>query len=84
MLKRVLTLVVAAGLLFTAGCSSKGGCGCKSTGDGICFPVKPHCEKPCYCKSMQRSSRQIMDVIDVHLLNYDRHDPFRCDPCIGD
>ncbi|MBL9087630.1 MAG: hypothetical protein JNM10_10870 [Planctomycetia bacterium] len=80
MLKRVLTLVVAAGLILTAGCSSGGG---RCSG-GLCMPVKPHCEKPCYCKSFQRSSRQIMDVIDVHLLNYDRHDPFRCDPCIGD
>lgn len=79
MLKRVMTLVVAVGLLTTAGCSSKGGCS-----SGPCWPLKAHCESPCYCKSFQRSSRQIMDVIDVHLLNYDRHDPFRCDPCIGD
>jgi len=68
MLKRVLTLVAAVGLLMITGCC----------GTGV------HCEKPCYGKSFQRSGRQIMDVVDVHLLNYDRHNPFRCDPCLGD
>jgi hypothetical protein len=49
---------------------------------GCC--IRPHCECPCYCQALKRDSRQIMDVIDVHFLNYDRHDPFQCDPCIGD
>lgn len=81
MLKRVSVLLAAAALLVTAGCSSRKGGGCA---DGLCFPAKLHCEKPCYCKHLQRSSRQIMDVVDLHLFNYDRHDPFRCDPCLGD
>lgn len=43
-----------------------------------------HCEKPCYGKSLQRDGRQMMDFVDVYFLNYDKHDPYRCDPCLGD
>jgi hypothetical protein len=70
MLKRLLTLFAAVALLTVSGCSA------------AC--VRLHCEPPCYCCSFQRSTRQMMDVVDLHLLNYDRHDPYRCDPCIGD
>jgi len=72
MFKRLAILVGAVASLSFAGCSGSVGC------------VRAHCEPPCYCCSLQRDTRQIMDVIDVHFLNYDRHDPFRCDPCIGD
>jgi hypothetical protein len=76
MLKRFLTLVGAVALLTVGGC-----CSSCNHGGGT---VIGHCECPCYGKALQRDGRQIMDVIDVHFLNYDRHDPFRCDPCIGD
>ena len=39
---------------------------------------------PCYGKSFQRDGRQMMDFVDVYFLNYDKHDPYRCDPCLGD
>ena len=42
------------------------------------------CGCKCYTKSLQRDQRQMMDFVDVYFLNYDRNDPFRCDPCLGD
>ena len=79
MLKRLAILVAAVAGIALTGCSCPGSyCG------GSIGCIRPHCEPPCYCCSLQRDTRQIMDVIDVHFLNYDRHDPFRCDPCIGD
>jgi hypothetical protein len=41
--------------------------------------VRPHCEKPCYGKT-PADGRQMMDFVDVYFLNYDKHDPYRCDP----
>jgi hypothetical protein len=80
MLKRLLIVAAAVGAFGFAGCSS-GSCskgGCKG-------PVCLHpCECPCYSKNYCRKSRQMMDFIDVYFLNYDRHDPYRCDPCLGD
>lgn len=70
-MKRLLILAVAVFTLGLAGCSSCGGSGL-------------HCEKPCYGKNFQRSGRKMMDFVDVYLLNYDRHNPYRCDPCLGD
>ncbi len=43
-----------------------------------------HCECPCYGKSLCRDTRKMMDFVDIYFLNYDRNDPYRCDPCIGD
>ena len=77
MLKRLLTLVALVGTLAVAGCSS-----CKSCSSGSGGLL--HCESPCYGKSLQRDGRQIMDFVDVYLFNYDKHDPYRCDPCLGD
>lgn len=68
MLKRLLTAALAVSSLGLAGCCSSW------------F----HCEPPCYGKSFQRSSRQMTDFVDVYFLNYDKHDPYRCDPCLGD
>jgi hypothetical protein len=42
------------------------------------------CEKPCYGCSFRRDARQITDCLNLHLLNYDKNDPYRCDPCAGD
>ena len=42
------------------------------------------CDSPCYGKSLRRDYRQIGDVVNVYFLNYDKHDPYRCDPCLGD
>jgi len=42
------------------------------------------CGPKCYGKNYQRALRQEMDFVDVYFLNYDKHDPFRCDPCLGD
>ncbi|MCC7138317.1 MAG: hypothetical protein IT460_07830 [Planctomycetes bacterium] len=78
MFKRVVTLALAAAALFVAGCSSCNSCKTPSRGATLL-----HCDPPCYGKALQRSARQVMDVVDVHFLNYDRHDPYRCDPCIG-
>ena len=77
-MKRLMTLMVAAAALTVAGCSSCGSCG-RSSGSSLL-----HCEKPCYGKSFQRDGRQMMDFVDVYFLNYDKHDPLRCDPCLGD
>lgn len=76
MLKRVMTLVLAVVLLGMAGCSSCGSC--SSRGAFL------HCECPCYARSFQKDAYHIMDFVDVYFLNYDKHDPYRCDPCIGD
>jgi hypothetical protein len=88
MFKRVLVALGMVGALAAAGCSS-GGCGscstaprCGSTGFG-CVCLHP-CESPCYCRALCRNTRKMTDFIDVYFLNYDRHDPFRCDPCAGD
>ena len=78
MLKRLATLGVLVVALATAGCSSCGSCGSSSSGSLL------HCESPCYFKSFHRDARQMMDFVDVYFLNYDKHDPYRCDPCIGD
>jgi hypothetical protein len=75
MLKRLLLSVGLLGALTAAGCSA-GGCG----GGGPCL----RCESPCYGASFCRHGRKMVDFIDVYFLNYDRHDPFRCDPCAGD
>ena len=64
MLKRLLTLVVAAVVLTTTGCAC--------------------CSKPCWGKALQRDARQMGDFVDEYFLTYDKHDPFRCDPCLGD
>ena len=77
MLKRLLTLVALIGTLAVAGCGSCNSC---SSGGGGYL----HCESPCYGKSFHRDARKIMDFTDVYFLNYDNHDPYRCDPCIGD
>lgn len=42
------------------------------------------CGPKCYGKSYSRAARQEMDFVDVYFLNYDKHDPFRCSPCLGD
>jgi hypothetical protein len=42
------------------------------------------CESPCYGKSFCRAGRQMVDFVDVYFLNYDKHDPYRCDPCLGE
>ncbi len=77
MLKRFLVALVAVAGFATAGCSSS--CGsCK--GGGLLHP----CESPCYGKAYHRNVRQMMDFTDVYFLNYDRHNPYRCDPCLGD
>ncbi len=80
-MKRLMTLVASVAVLTVAGCSSRGSCGssCGSSGGNW-----PHCEKPCYGQSFKRDGRQMMDFVDVYFLNYDKHDPFRCDPCLGD
>ena len=75
-MKRLMTLMAAAAALTIAGCSSGGSCG---SGGSLL-----HCEKPCYTKNLHRSGRQMMDFVDVYFLNYDKHDPLRCDPCLGD
>ena len=76
MLKRLLTLVALIGTLAVAGCSS---CkSCSSGGGGFL-----HCESPCYGSSLHRDARQMMDFADVYFFNYDKHDPYRCDPCLG-
>ena len=80
MLKRLMTLVVAAAALTVAGCKSNSCGGCSKSSSGSLL----HCEKPCYGKSFKRDGRQMMDFVDVYFLNYDKHDPFRCDPCLGD
>ena len=77
MLKFLMTLVLAVVLLGTTGCCSSCGCG----GNRSAFL---HCECPCYAKSFQKDAYHIMDFVDVYFLNYDKHDPYRCDPCIGD
>ena len=69
MLKRLLTVALAVASLAATACSC---------GTGL------HCEKPCYGKSFKRDGRQMMDFVDVYFLNYDKHDPYRCDPCLGD
>ncbi len=69
-MKRLLLLAAVAAALGLAGCSA-----CND-------PF--HCERPCYAKSFQRDGRKMMDFVDVYLLNYDKHDPYRCDPCLGD
>ncbi len=83
MLKRIRALVVAfvavAGFA-AAGCSSSGCGSCGGGGGGLFHP----CESPCYGKNYGRSVRQMTDFVDVYFLNYDRHNPYRCDPCIGD
>ena len=53
--------------------------GLATTGCGLL-----HCEPPCYGCAYRRAGRQMMDFVDVYFLNYDKHDPFRCDVCIGD
>jgi hypothetical protein len=83
MFKRLMTLAVAVVALTAAGCSSSGRCG-SSCGTKSASTPWLHCEPPCYGKNLKRSSRQMMDFVDVYFLNYDRHDPFRCDPCLGD
>lgn len=70
MLKRLLTLVVAAAALTVTGCGCNGGF--------------LHCERPCYGKAFRRDARQMTDFVDTYFLTYDKHDPFRCDPCLGD
>ncbi len=80
MLKRfvMVALVAVAGFL-ASGCSS--GCGsCGKSGGGLFHP----CESPCYGKAYHRNVRQMTDFVDVYFLNYDRHNPYRCDPCLGD
>jgi hypothetical protein len=78
MLKRLLVVLVAVVGLTLAACSSCGGCG---GGGGGCFHP---CESPCYGRSFCRATRQMTDFVDVYFLNYDRHNPYRCDPCLGD
>ena len=79
MLKRLMLVVVAMVSLTLAACSS-----CSSPG-GCSGPICTHpCECPCYSKNSCRHTRQMMDFIDVYFLNYDRHDPYRCDHCLGD
>ena len=73
-LRPIVTIVALAGALGAAGCGSCGG-----GGGGFL-----HCESPCYGASFHRDARQMMDFVDVYFLNYDRHDPYRCEPCIGD
>ena len=41
------------------------------------------CESPCYAKSFQRDAGEIADCFNLYMLNYDKHDPYRCDPCAG-
>jgi hypothetical protein len=41
------------------------------------------CESPCYGKHFQREAGEIADCLNLNLLNYDKHDPYRCDPCSG-
>jgi hypothetical protein len=79
-MKRLFLVAVAVVALVASGCRS-GGCGsCSSKGHSSPWL---HCDPPCYGKSLQRNTRQVMDFVDVYLLNYDRHDPYRCDPCLG-
>jgi hypothetical protein len=84
MIKRLLLAVGLVGALTSTGCSS-GSCAPGPTcGRGFaCICLHP-CEKPCYCASICRHTRKMTDFVDVYFLNYDRHDPFRCDPCAGD
>jgi hypothetical protein len=42
------------------------------------------CESPCYGRNLCRHGRQMVDFLDVYFVNYDRNDPYRCDPCAGD
>ena len=76
MLKRLLVVAGVVGSFALAGCSS-GGCGTGKCGGPVCLHP---CESPCYSKSLCRNTRKMMDFVDVYFLNYDRHDPFRCDP----
>ena len=69
MLKRLLALLVAVAGLTLSGCGCSGG--------------YLHCEPPCYGRSYHRAAVHMMDFVDVYLLNYDKHDPYRCEPCIG-
>ena len=80
MLKRLAILaVLVVGLATTA-------CSCNSCGAGPCGQNGGflHCECPCYGQAYHRAGRQIMDFVDVYFLNYDKHDPYRCDVCAGD
>jgi hypothetical protein len=70
MLKRLLLSVGLIGVLAATGCCGGGGC--------------LRCETPCYGKNLCRHGRQMTDFLDVYFMNYDRHDPYRCDPCAGD
>jgi hypothetical protein len=70
MLKRLLVLVLLAASLTLSACCVGGGC----------F----RCERPCYGKSFCRAGRQMVDFVDVYFLNYDKNNPYRCDPCLGD
>ena len=79
MLKRLVVLLGAVAALAVSGCSCNGCTTCSSRG-----PILLHCQCPCYDQAIRRDTRQIMDVIDVHFLTYDRHDPYQCDPCLGD
>jgi hypothetical protein len=80
MLKRVAVLAVLVVSLATTACSSCGGCGSGAYAGGGFL----HCEPPCYGRAYHRAARQMMDFVDVYFLNYDKHDPFRCDVCVGD
>jgi hypothetical protein len=80
MLKRLATLGLVVAALATAGCKSSSCVGCSSASDRTFL----HCERPCYCRAFQKDARQIMDFVDIYLLNYDKHDPYRCDPCLDD
>ena len=77
-MKRLMTLMAAVATLTVAGCGSCNSCG-GSESHGLL-----HCERPCYGKNLQREGRQMMDFVDVYFFNYDKHDPFRCSPCLGD
>jgi hypothetical protein len=84
MLKRLLVAVALVATFTLTGCSSSSSCGScsgsSSCGPGGCL----RCESPCYGRSFCRHGRKMVDFLDVYFLNYDRHDPFRCDPCAGD
>ena len=75
MLKRLLAVVAATATLAVSGCST-----CKSCSSGGSFL---HCEKPCYGRAWQKNANNIMEFTDTYFLNYDKYDPYRCDPCVG-